>query len=74
MSMTATDVVSVLGPIDEALLADIVATDATALELAEAWAWANSYEALVAEGHPLPTGKVAELLDLLTADEDEPEA
>ena len=72
MSMAHKDVVAVLGPIDEALTAQLIATDATAEELARAWAWVNNDEALIGEGCPLPNGKVAELIDLLSPAEDEP--
>lgn len=71
MSMAYQDVVAVLGPVDEVLIADIIGTGATAEELAEAWAWVNSDEALIGEGRRLPTGKVAELVDLLTPSEDD---
>ncbi|WP_454857137.1 hypothetical protein [Rhizobium binxianense] len=70
MTMTSEDVIAVLGPVDEALLANVIATGATAAELAEAFAWINSEEALIGEGRRLPTGKVAELVDLLSAEED----
>jgi hypothetical protein len=69
MPLTASDVEAVLGPTDESLVAQIIATGATAADLAEAWAWINNDEALINEGRPLPTGKVAELCALL----DEPE-
>jgi hypothetical protein len=68
--LTAKDVVAVLGPIDEAKIAEIVATEATIEELAQAWAWVNSDEALINEGKPLPSGKVAELIDLISAGEE----
>lgn len=71
MSIAREDVISVLGPVDEAFLAEIVATGATPEELAQAWAWVNSDEALIGEGRPHPTGRVAELVDLLAPDLDE---
>ncbi|AVA25095.1 hypothetical protein ACXHXG_25825 [Rhizobium sp. LEGMi198b] len=71
MTMTAKEIVSVLGPVDETLMADISATGATLGELAEAWAWVNNDEALIGEGRTLPSGKVATLVDLLSADEDD---
>jgi hypothetical protein len=71
MSMVRQDVVSVLGPIDEALVTEIIATNATAEELSDAWAWVNNDEALISEGRHLPDGKVAELVDLLSSSEDE---
>lgn len=71
MTMTSEDVVALLGPIDETMIADVIATGATAGELAEAWAWINSEEALVSEGRRPPTGKVAELVDLLSSQEED---
>jgi hypothetical protein len=71
MSMSVKEVTDVLGPVDEVLVADIVATGATSAELAEAWAWVNSDEALVGEGRHLPSGRVARLIDLLEPDEEE---
>lgn len=71
MTMTSHDVVAVLGPADETLVAEVVATGATRAELAEAFAWASNDEALLGEGRHLPTGKVAALVDLMSADEEE---
>ncbi|MBP1847371.1 hypothetical protein J2046_005655 [Rhizobium petrolearium] len=71
MTMTSGDVIAVLGPVDETLVAEVVATGATQAELAEAFAWANNDEALIGEGRHLPAGRVAALVDLLTADEEE---
>lgn len=71
MTLTSHDVTAVLGPVDEALLAEIVATGATPTELSEAWAWVNSDEALIGEGRHLPAGTVAALVDLLSADQDD---
>lgn len=73
MPMTAQDVIAVLGPTDENKIAEIIATGATPAELAEAWAWINNDEALINEGRPLPSGKIAQLCALLEEpDDDEP--
>lgn len=71
MTMTSDDVIAVLGPVDETLVAEVIATGATQAELAEAFAWANNDEALMGEGRRLPTGRVAALVDLLSAEEEE---
>ncbi|MBB2710244.1 MULTISPECIES: hypothetical protein [Rhizobium] len=71
MTMTSGDVIAVLGPADSTLVAEVIATGATQAELAEAFAWANNDEALIGEGRPLPTGRIAALIDLLRADEEE---
>ncbi|OLP53430.1 hypothetical protein BJF92_01385 [Rhizobium rhizosphaerae] len=64
--MTREEILAVLGPVDETLLTEIAATGASAPELAQAWAWVNADEALVNDGRPLPSGRVAELVDLLS--------
>ncbi|MDX3978167.1 hypothetical protein [Shinella sp.] len=73
MPMTSDDVIAILGPVDETLVAEVVATRATQAELTEAFAWASNDEALIGEGRPLPSGRVAALVDLLVLDEEEPE-
>ena len=71
MLLTREEIVSVLGPTDETLIADILSTGASFEELREAWAWLNEDEALMGEGRPLPGTRVAELIDLLDANEDD---
>ncbi|MBY5337795.1 hypothetical protein HFO99_28495 [Rhizobium leguminosarum] len=73
MTMTSKDVIAVLGRADETLVAEVIATGASQAELAEAFVWASNDEALMGEGRPLPTGRVAALVDLLSSDEEEPE-
>jgi hypothetical protein len=68
------DVIAILGPVDEDLVARIAATGATRAELAEAKVWAASDEALVNEHRSMPSGRVARLLDLLEAEDDDGEA
>ncbi|CDN57824.1 Hypothetical protein RG1141_PA09920 (plasmid) [Neorhizobium galegae bv. officinalis bv. officinalis str. HAMBI 1141] len=72
MDLSSENIIAVLGPVDETLVADILATGASVRDLAEAWAWVNADEALMNEGRKLPTGKVAELVDLLEIDDEEP--
>lgn len=71
MTITRDEIRRVLGPVDDTFAADIVNTGANEQELAEAWAWVNSDEALINDGRPLPDGRVAELVALLAADEEE---
>jgi hypothetical protein len=73
MGLTRDDVLSVIGPADEILVTDIIATEATTEELAQAWAWVNNDEALINEGRPLPSGRIAELVELLTPQDEEEE-
>lgn len=70
MTMAREDVVSLLGPIDETLITEVIATGASIDELREAWAWLNGDEALINEGRPLPATRVAALIDLLEVEED----
>lgn len=65
MPITRKEIVSVLGPTDETLIADLVATGASFDELREAWAWLNGDETLV------PGTRVAELIELLDSDEED---
>ena len=69
--MTRDEVLSVLGPADETLVVEIIATDASIAELREAWAWLHGDEALLGEGRPLPGPRVAALIDLLEPEQDE---
>jgi hypothetical protein len=71
MPITREEIVSVLGPADETLIAEIMTTGASVEELREAWAWLNGDEALMGEGRPLPGTRVAELIDLLDSDEED---
>lgn len=67
--MKMEDIVAILGPTDEALIADIIRSGASAEELAQAWAWVNADEALINDGRPLPSGRIAELAALLDPQE-----
>jgi hypothetical protein len=64
-------VTKVLGPVDEGLAAELIATDATAEELFEAYAWLTNDEALTEARRPFPTGKVGELIQILQASEED---
>jgi hypothetical protein len=72
MTITREEVISVLGPVDDETVAEIVSTGASLLELREAWAWAHGDEALMGQGRPLPGTRIADLIDLLEPDEEEP--
>ena len=69
--MTRNDIISVLGPVDEAIIADVALTGASLEELREAFAWIGADEALVNEGHSLPGARVARLIEILDPPEDE---
>ena len=73
MALTRDQIIAVLGPVDEAMLAEIARTDATEAELEEAKAWMAADEALANEGRPPPSGRVAELIELLQAADADPD-
>ena len=63
--LTREDVTSTLGRVDDIVVTAIIATGATADELAEAKAWMINDEPLLNAGKPLATGRVRELIDIL---------
>ncbi|WP_163271642.1 hypothetical protein [Chelativorans alearense] len=65
MALTREGVHRILGPVDNAFLAELAATGASERELAEAHAWVMNDEALVNDFRPMPKGKVAELVEIL---------
>jgi hypothetical protein len=71
MAIARDDVISVLGPVDDAVIVEIAASGASLDELREAWAWLNEDEALMGSGRPLPGTRVAFLIELLDSYDDE---
>lgn len=71
MPLTRDEIVSLLGPVDEATIAEVAETGATLEDLREALAWLNSDEALMGEGRPLPGTHVASLINLLAPEDEE---
>lgn len=69
--MTRDEIVSVVGPVDEQLISEIMTTGASIEELREAWGWLHGDEALMGAGRPLPGTRVGELMELLEPDENE---
>ena len=64
--ITRDDVTRAVGQADDVTIAKIIATGATAEELAEAQAWIANDEPLINAGRPLAKGRVGELVDILT--------
>jgi hypothetical protein len=60
------DVIKAVGPIDDVTIAEIIGTGATVEELAEAQAWIVNDEPLMNAGKPLPSGRVGELVAILS--------
>ncbi|ESY80712.1 hypothetical protein X739_28810 [Mesorhizobium sp. LNHC220B00] len=68
--MTHDEVLSVLGPVDEATVAEIVTTGAPVEELREALAWFVNDEALIGTGRPMPGTRIAALIEMLEPEEE----
>jgi hypothetical protein len=64
--ITRDDVIAAIGQVDDVAVAEIIGTGATVEELAEAKAWLANDEPLMNAGRPLATGRVRELVDLLS--------
>lgn len=76
--ITRDDVVRAIGAVDDVTIAKIIATGATADELAEAQAWLANDEPMLNSGRPLAQGRARQLVDILselaTEEEEEPGA
>jgi hypothetical protein len=64
--VTRDDVTKAIGQVDDVTIAEIIGTGATADELAEAQAWIANDEPLMNAGKPLPSGRVGQLVEILT--------
>jgi hypothetical protein len=64
--ITRDDVNRAVSQADDVTIAKIIATGATAEELAEAKAWIANDEPLINAGKPLAKGRIGELVDILT--------
>jgi hypothetical protein len=69
--LTRKDVIETIGDVDDVTVADIIATGATAQDLAEAKSWVINDEALLNTGRPLPTGRVGQLVKIIRVKEQE---
>jgi hypothetical protein len=72
-TLTRKDVITMVGELDDVVVAKIIATGATTDELAEARAWLANDEPLMNAGRPLPSGRVARLVDIVAAIKEEEE-
>jgi hypothetical protein len=64
--ITRDDAIRALGDADDVAIAQIIGTGATTDELAEAQAWLANDEPLMNVGRQLPSGRVGELVEMLT--------
>jgi hypothetical protein len=72
--LTRDDAIKMIGEIDDVAVAEIIGTAATVDELTEAQAWIINDEPLINAGRQLPSGRLGELVEILTeleADEDD---
>jgi hypothetical protein len=65
---TASEVVSIVGPLDDVVITSIVATGATAAEVLEAYTWLTADDDLGTELERTRSGRVGQVYDIL-ADE-----
>lgn len=70
---TASDVVPIIGPIDDKVTARVIATGATPEEVAEAYAWLSSRDYLRRAAHDTAHGRLASLYHLLDAERQHPQ-
>ena len=66
---TAADVRGIVGSADDLTIARIVATGATTAEVLEAYTWVTADDRLGPELHRQPSGRVAELCEILCEEE-----
>jgi hypothetical protein len=64
--ITRDDAIKAVGSADDVAIAQIIGTGATVEELAEAEAWLTNDEPLMNIGRQLPSGRVGELVEILT--------
>jgi len=64
--VTRDDVTRAVGAADDVTIAQIIGTEATVEELAEAQAWIANDEPLLNAGRPLAQGRVRQLVDILS--------
>jgi hypothetical protein len=69
--MQRDEIVRIAGGLDDASIAAIEEMNATPAELTEAMNWLSNDEALISEGHHLPAGRIASLVEMLETPEAE---
>jgi hypothetical protein len=70
-TVTRDEAKALLGPADDLTLAEVLDVGATRAELVEAWSWVENDEAMLNEGRPIPSGRVARLIEILKDREEE---
>lgn len=70
-SLTRDEVINTCGPLDDTVVAKIIAFGVTAEELAQARAWLESDEPLISSGKHLASGRVGRLVEILASVDEE---
>ncbi len=70
---SATEIVEIVGPLDDAVLVRIIATEATTAEVLEAFTWASADDQIGTELERRPRGAAAAVYDILKREEPEPD-
>ncbi len=68
--LTRAEVIALIGRSDDGVLTDILKMGASRAELAEARAWIENDEAMLNTGRPIPSGRVARLVEILQVCDD----
>jgi hypothetical protein len=69
--LTRDEVRALIGRSDDRVVTEVLAMGASRAELAEARAWLENDEAMLNEGRPIPSGRVARLVEMLQADDED---
>lgn len=69
--MQRDEIIRIAGAIDDESIAAIEGMGATPAELIEAMNWLANDDALISEGHHMPVGRIAGLVEILEAPERE---
>ncbi|MDG2570597.1 hypothetical protein P7L87_23850 [Vibrio parahaemolyticus] len=69
--LTRDEVMALIGRSDDRVVTDILTMGASRAELAEARAWLENDESMLNAGRPIPAGRVARLVEMLQADDED---
>ena len=71
--LTASQIVDIVGPLDDAVLLEILQSGATAAEVLEAFTWVNANDQIATETEHGPRGAVLRVCEILARQEPEPD-
>jgi hypothetical protein len=69
--VTSSEIIDILGPVEDAVLLEIIETGATATEVLEAFTWANADDQIGTELERGPTAAVVRVYEILKREEPE---